>query len=127
MNPLQKALLANALFSGASGILMISLHQKIASLFEIQDSTAFWAIGIALIYFALTIVYEIKKQRRLAVLWIIAQDMLWVVGSIIVLLAEPFGISSAGNKIIFIIALVVFAMAANQYRALKKPNIMDRH
>ena len=75
-------------------------------------------MGLALIFFALTILYEMKKQRPLGILWIIVQDILWVLISIILLLFNPFLVSSFGNLAIFIVAVIVLVMALNQSRAL---------
>ncbi len=118
MNKLQKALSLNLIFSGITGILAIVFHHTIASIFAIEQSHAFWIIGIALLYFAATILLEIKKQRKIAVLWIIIQDITWVAASAIILLYNPFSISIAGNYTIATIAFIVLFMAINQYRAL---------
>lgn len=118
MNKLQKALLTNAIFSGISGLLLIFLHPSIAELFETTNTAVFWGIGIALIYFASTIIYEYYKQRTLFVKIIIAQDLLWVVGSIVLLIWKPFEISFMGNVLIGVVALIVLFMATIQLMAL---------
>lgn len=120
MNELQKALQLNFLFSSASGLLLVILYQPIAILFGTNNTTVFWMVGIALIYFAITIWYEIKRQRKFAILWIIIQDFLWVVGSLILIVLNPFEITLIGNLIIAIIGLIVLFMAVNQVKELKK-------
>ena len=120
MNSLQKALKINALFSSISGIVMILFNQSIDELFGTSNNTVFWAIGIALIYFALTITYEIKEQRKKAITWIIIQDYIWVLGSIILIIFNPFEITQMGNLIIGLIALIVLYMGINQMNELKK-------
>ncbi|REE24698.1 hypothetical protein DFQ09_1032 [Winogradskyella pacifica] len=120
MNKLQKALKVNALFSSISGIIMILLNHQIANLFGTINNTVFWIVGLILIYFAITIWYEIRKQRRLAVLWIIIQDYAWVIGSLLLIIINPFQITQIGNLIIGIIALIVLYMGINQMIALKK-------
>lgn len=126
MNHLQKALLANALFSGLSGIILIALSKQISKLFEISNQSIFWIVGIALIFFSLTIVFEMKKQKPLRVKIIIIQDFLWVIASIILLIIQPFEISVSGNIIIAVVAMVVLFMAINQSRALAKINITSK-
>ncbi len=118
MNRLQKALGINFLFSGISGLGLIVFHKSIANLFGIEQNYIFWMIGIGLIFFALTILYEVKKQRRLAVQWIVIQDFIWVVGSAILLILKPFNISNTGNNLITIVAIIVFLMAISQSIAL---------
>jgi len=118
MVQLQKSLLTNALFSGMSGIILVALYKHIANLFDISNTSVFWIIGVALIFFSVTIIYEIRRQNPLGVLVIIIQDYLWVLGSIILLIAQPFEVSNTGNSIIAIVALVVLFMAFNQAKAL---------
>lgn len=118
MNKLQKALSINSIFSMISGIGLIIFHKSIANLFNIDQSNIFWMVGIGLVFFALTILLEVKKQRYLAVIWIIIQDYIWVVGSAILLIFQPFNISSGGNNTIATVALIVFFMAINQSTAL---------
>ena len=60
------------------------------------------------------------KDRINSEYWIIIQDMLWVMGSIYLLAANPFLISPMGHYIIAVIAAVVFIMAINQSVALIK-------
>jgi len=118
MNTLQKALGINAIFSGISGLGLIIFHNPIANIFKASYSAVFWIIGVGLVFFASTILYEVKKQRPLAVLWIIIQDFIWVTGSVILLLMQPFNIPRTGTNTIAAIALVVLFMAINQSSAL---------
>lgn len=123
MNKLQNALKINALFSGISGILLIVINQQIAQIFGTNNNTIFWIVGFILIYFALTIWYEIKKQRRLAIIWIIIQDYTWVLSSILLIIFKPFQITKTGNLVIGIIALIVLYMGVNQMINLNKTTV----
>ena len=120
MNELQKSLKYNAIFSSISGLIMILFNNQIAELFGTSNNSVFWIVGLILIYFTITIWYEIRKQRKIAVLWIIIQDFLWVIGSIILILLNPFDITSLGNLIIGFIAFIVLLMGLTQTRALNK-------
>lgn len=117
---MKNALLVNAIFSGISGIALIGFRNHFANVFEVSSSTPFLIIGLALAFFAGTILYERRKLKKLRIAWIITQDMLWVLASIYVLAAKPFIVSETGNYIIGIIALLVFAMAINQWIALRR-------
>ena len=119
MTTLQKALTANASCSSLSGLIMIVGHQQLATLFQVSNAMPFWIIGILLLFFALTIVIEIKPQRIKAVWWIIIQDVLWVVGSIVLLLLQPWGISTIGNMMIGGMAALVFFFAYWQYQGIQ--------
>jgi len=118
MSQLQKSLLINALFSGISGIILVAINTHIANLFDISNTSVFWIIGAALIFFSVIIIYEIRRQNPLGVLAIILQDYLWVLGSLILLITQPFEVSKTGNSIIAMVALVVLFMAINQANAL---------
>ncbi len=120
MNKLQKALISNAIFSSVSGVLLILLNHRMAELFGTDNNTVFWIVGLMLVFFALTIVYEVRKQRKPAVMWIIIQDFAWVLGSAILILFNPFEITLTGNILIGIIALIVSYMGMNQLIALKQ-------
>lgn len=127
MNKLQTALKLNAIFSGISGILLIVLNHKIAKIFGTENHRIFWIIGLALVFFSITIIVEIIKQRSLAILWVIVQDFIWVIGSIVLLVLNPFPISIAGKIIIGIVALIVMFMGVNQAKALAKiDNNLDK-
>ncbi len=119
MNCIQKSLLINAVFSGISGLTLILFHNSTAKIFQLKNNSIFWIIGIVLLYFMTTIFYEIKTQRKIAIQWIIFQDFLWVIASLVILITNPFQISYTGNVIIGIIALIVLFMGLNQFLALK--------
>lgn len=117
---MEKSLRINAYFSSLSGLLLIVLNSQMAKLFGTSNNSIFWIVGIALIYFAGTIIFEIKRLRPLAILWIIIQDFTWVATSFFILIVSPFEISKEGNGIIAIVALVVLFMGMNQAKALSK-------
>ena len=120
MNKLKTSLKVNAFFSGISGIILIILNQKIAKIFGTENNTIFWIIGLALVYFTITIIVEIVKQRSLAILWITIQDFIWVIGSIFLLVTNIFPITPTGLIIIGIVALIVLYMGLKQTQALAK-------
>lgn len=126
MNHLKKALIINTLFSSISGIILILLNRQIADIFGTKNNTVFWCIGLVLIYFALTIWYERTKQRKLAVLWIIIQDFLWVIGSIILISFNPFQVTQNGTIIIGVIATIVLLMGVNQIIAYNNKTRRER-
>ncbi len=124
MNTLQKALLVNAIFSTVSGLNLVIFHHSIAKLFKVNSTIVFWVVGIGLIFFAFTILLEIKKQRAQAIKMIIIQDYIWVIASTILLIFRPFNISIAGNLTIAIIAIIVLVMAVSQSKALAQTKVV---
>ena len=126
MNILQKSLKSNAAFSFISGVLLIIIHGKIAQLFEVTNVTVFWVIGIGLVIFAATVYWESIKLRPMQVVTIIAQDLIWVIASVILLVFNPFQISFWGNVTIAGVALVVFFFAVAQSSGLSQMDSMNR-
>ncbi|MFZ6010783.1 MAG: type II toxin-antitoxin system RatA family toxin [Bacteroidota bacterium] len=117
---MKKALALNAVFSSVSGIVLVGLNKSIAEFFGVANSNVFWIIGAALLFFLLNIVLEIKRQNPVGILWIVTQDLLWVFGSIVILILQPFDLTSEGNYAIATVALVVLGMGINQARHLSK-------
>ncbi len=122
---MKTALGLNAIFSALSGALLIAFHNTVADFFDVTNSDMFWVIGVTLIFFSGTIVYEIKRQNALAILWIITQDLLWVIGSIVILVWQPFDLSVMGNYSIAAVALVVSLIALNQSMALAQVDTVN--
>ncbi|MBL4648239.1 MAG: hypothetical protein JKY03_00805 [Aureispira sp.] len=120
MNILQKALIGNAVFSTLSALSMLVFSATITNWFGLEERLPFLIIGGGLLFFAGTILVEVKRQREKAVYWIIIQDVLWVLGSTILLLLNPFGISEIGNILITIVAFIVLIFAILQYQGIQK-------
>jgi len=120
MNTLQKYLTANAIFSTLTGVITIAFQENVEQIFDVEPSSFFLILGILLILFAITIVVEIIKLRAIPILWITTQDMLWVIGSIILLLWNPFDVSTEGNIIIGIVAIFVLIFGIGQARGLAR-------
>ncbi|WP_158655167.1 type II toxin-antitoxin system RatA family toxin [Flavivirga eckloniae] len=110
MNTSKKATLFNTIATFASGMAILLFNKKLMSIFEIENNTPFLVIGSIITFFSLTMLIEIKKQRSLAILWIIIQDILFVIASIIVLIVRPFEISNTGYLLIelFLIPIIFF-------------------
>ncbi len=126
MNKLQKFLTANAVFSILNGALLLLFQEKFIKIFKVEPGNFFTILGILLLFFALTLIIEIKKQRAISILWIIIQDALWVIGSIVLLIFNPFNISTEGNIIIAIVGLVVLILGLGQAKGLAKIDERDK-
>jgi len=120
-------LTTNAIFSATSGIILILLNGQIADIFGVKNNTVFWVIGLILIYFSITIWYEISKLRSLAIAWIIIQDFIWVIASFVLILLNPFKITYIGNNVISILAVIVLFMGINQifsYKSYRQQRVL---
>jgi len=113
-NTLKTALLGNALFSALSGIALIIFHRQAADLFGLEQSRPFWITGLLLLPFAFSVWVEFRKMRLKNILFIVLQDGLWVAGSLVLLVLQPFGISPAGHWIIGAVAAMVLLFGVGQ-------------
>jgi hypothetical protein len=120
MLPLKTTLTVNALSSGATGILLIAFAHTIATLFGVSDPLPFIGTGIFLVVFAgyvlitaLQTPLNNKSVRR-----IIALDILWVLGSLVLLVAASGELSMIGILGITAVAAWVASMALLQRKGL---------
>jgi hypothetical protein len=120
MDLLKNTLAANATFSTASGILLSIFPEKFAELFEVNNALIFRIIGVVLLFFAGFVFSQVKKYDVKLVKFIISQDALWVLGSLLLVLLQPFGISQTGNNMIAGVAVIIFLFAVGQIQGLKQ-------
>lgn len=110
MQNLKRVLLLNAITSAATGLLLVMFSGSISALFELDAASIIASVGIFLLVYGVYVVYTALKvldQTRI----VIVLDILWVVGSAIVLLAYGVQISLIGNILIIGVALWVGLMA----------------
>ncbi len=119
MNLLQKTLAANATFSTFSGILLAVFPEKFTEIFEVENALVFRVIGVVLLFFAGFVFSQVKEHNDKLVKFIISQDALWVIGSALLILIQPFGISASGNYMIGGVAVVILLFGLGQIRGLK--------
>jgi len=111
----------NGSFSLFNGLLLVTLTGVIAKMMNIHQPIVLQGIGVALILFAGLLFYTASQHpiNKKSVQFIIIQDWLWVIGSGLLLLLQPFSISPWGNLLIGIIAMIVLVFAVFQARALR--------
>lgn len=118
---LSLALKANAFFSTFSGLALIFFHQQLAVWMNIPMPKILLGIGIILLGFALlvykTATADIIDPKK--VKFIILQDWLWVIGSILLIATQAFGINQTGCIVIGVVAVIVADFAFFQQRFLK--------
>lgn len=124
MKSLKKALTFNAVFSLATGFILVFGSGPIAQTFNISQDGPFFYLGFGLILFASTVFY-IGHQNPIEPFHayiISAQDFIWVLASILLLIFDPFQFSTAGNVMITVVALIVLAFALFQVFAITRVN-----
>ncbi len=114
MNILQIALLGNGIFSLSTGLFLLFFKNRIAKWFGQEKSIIFLIIGLGLLYFAYSIFKQLKNPEPDAVFYIIVQDLIWVLASIVILFFKPFNITVLGNQIIIGVAFIVLFFGVGQ-------------
>jgi hypothetical protein len=118
---LKLTLLANALFSTISGSVIILFTSELTHIFQLKSSLPMLLIGWGLMLFMMQLLWlSFKKTIPLfGVNGIIIQDVLWILGSIILLLWNPFSFPYTALWITAIIASIVTVFAFMQWKYSK--------
>jgi hypothetical protein len=122
MLSLKNVLLINAVSSGATGIGLVVLAETVANLFGTTAVGTVMGVGIFLVVFAAGVLNEaVQRTARLTHVYIIiALDILWVIGSIAIVLPQLFNLSAIGYIAITAVALWVAAMAYLQIKGVNQ-------
>lgn len=122
MKTLQKFLTINYLFSTASGLAMLLLTTMLNRLFGISNTYVFPLIGVNLLFFAAFVFYVAKWQlnNKALVYTVSLLDGCWVLGSLLILLLDPFGLTVPGNTLIGAVAVWIGFLGYMQYRSFEK-------
>lgn len=117
MNKLKKYLIINSIFSGFSGLIMMFFSKKMNFIFNINNSLTFPLIGTCLALFSIYVYVVWKKyySNKLLINIISLLDLIWVIGSVIIIVTDPFHISKFGNIIIGIVAVWISFLCYQQF------------
>ena len=117
---LRNTLKINASFSLLTGIVLLLFSQSMVDFMNLGPSLIYTVIGIGLIIFVVYLSFASMKKKinKWVIQSIIVQDFLWVIGSIYIILFNPYPITMAGSISIVIIALIVMTFALFQRKYL---------
>jgi hypothetical protein len=116
---LRRVLLADAIVSGAAGVLMIAGAALLAPLLNLPQPLLLWAGAILMPWFiALIALARSSRIPRAGVRAVIAVNALWVAGSIAALFLIP--LSALGYAFVTAQAVAVGVFAELQVVALKR-------
>lgn len=117
---LRRALRANAIFSGASGVGLLVGAGPLSGFLGVGKPWVLFVVGLSLVAFAAGLLRNASRasiDRREA--WTAAYlDVAWVVGSVLLLAFAPGLLSNAGKWTVAVVADVVGILAALQLYAL---------
>jgi hypothetical protein len=119
MKTLKTYLRINAIFSLLSGILMAHYSDELLKFFGIfNNKFVFDIIGLSLIVFTLFVWYVSTKQLQnvMLVKLISFLDILWVLGSLVIVVFQLFGLSSNGYILISVVAIWIGFLAYKQLK-----------
>lgn len=118
---LRQSVLLDGAASGAMGVLLAGGAGILASLFGMPEPFLFW-VGLALILWmgALVLIGRSNRPASGAVETVIALNALWVVGSIVFAVADPFGMTALGLAFVMAQALAVTLFADIQFLGLRR-------
>lgn len=119
---LRRALLGNALFSAVSGGVLMLFAWPLGTLLGSVPPWLLVLIGAGLVGFAIDVWRHARRgdldlahaQRT------VFSDVVWVVGSVVILVAQPSTLSATGLWVVADVALVVLAFAAAQQLGIRR-------
>ena len=118
MKELKKYLTINSIFSAISGLTMVLFSNNLNKVFKIDHINIFPYIGTNLLVFAAFVWYVSRKQltNKTLVTTITTLDLLWVLGSLVIVGLGLFDLSQDGNILISIVAVWIAFLAYKQFK-----------
>lgn len=118
MKELKKYLAINSIFSAISGLTMILFSGNLNKLLNTDQFKYFPYIGTNLLVFAAFVWYVSRRQltNKTLVTTITILDLLWVLGSFVIVAFGLFDISTTGNIIIGLVAIWIAFLAYKQFQ-----------
>src|SRR5262245_17746563 len=119
---LRRAMQADALVSGTSGVLLALLPGPFSGLVGLSQPLVLVFVGTGLVGYALWLIYCTRGPG--VNLWAgrvtIALNAAWVAGTVVLLLARPDLFNTLGQWLVGFVALVVTDFALVQYLGLRR-------
>ena len=115
-NFLSKAMRANGVFSGISGIVFMIGANPIATFLGVEMPLAFMVLGVMLIGYAILLL-AVTRTIPIMNFWAwmaICLDVVWVVASYVLIFSNLLPFTTAGKWAIALIAEVVFLFTIAQ-------------
>jgi hypothetical protein len=123
---LRWTLVADAVISGATGVLMLLAAPVLESLLGVPSPLLRYA-GISLLPFAAILAFLVTRPgvSRATVLAIIAANLAWVVASVLLLVSGGIAPTALGVAFVSVQAVAVAGFADLQYVGLRKSGTAD--
>lgn len=120
--PLVNALKANGVFSLVSGAILVTFNLTFSQWFAQLNPLIIIGLGIGLMLFALRLLYLAGPSKLFLAetKLIIASDIGWVIGSLLLLTYFFNHVSSVGSVVAVMVSIVVAGFAFAQIKGLAK-------
>jgi hypothetical protein len=117
---LRKALMADGIVSGASGLALLAAPGAIASLIGAPSAAVVAGVGFALVIYGLALVRNARRETpsRSEAATAVALNLAWLVGTAVVVVAG--GLTREGNWALILVGDVVLVFTALEVIGLRK-------
>jgi hypothetical protein len=117
---LRGALQGNASFSVVSGALILAMNRTLVEFLGLPSSTSLTPLGIGLLGYGGWLLWNARREKiKIVDAWIaVILDVVWVVGSYVLLFAVRFSIG--GKWAVAVVAELVFLFALMQWLGLRR-------
>ena len=115
-------LVANALFSTVCSLVLLTAHAQLGQFMGLAGSKILFIIGLGLLPFIGLLLFTAFKQEAhyKLIMSIVIQDWLWVAGSAVLIIFNPFDVRPIGLVLIAVVALFVAMFAILQRRSIPR-------
>jgi len=117
---LKKALAGNALFSVASGVVILLANRRLVRFLGLPDKVSLAILGVSLIVYAAILLFNARRPKiELTDAWVaVILDVIWVGGSYALILVVPFSVG--GKWVVALVAELVLAFAILQLLGIRR-------
>lgn len=119
---IRAAMRANAFFCGISGLLLTAFYGPVAAFLGLPEPLIILGTGLMLILYA-PFIFKVSQQHpvpKLLAIVIITLDVIWVLGSSVLIFADITPITTGGKWAVAIVADIVVLFAVFQYIGLRR-------
>lgn len=119
---LRHVLRANTIFSLLSALVLIFAANALSEVMGIENPVVFYVVGVGLLPFAAFVYYTSQPAtlNRQFVKIILVLDLVWVMGSYLLIFSGVFPLTTAGKWIVGLVAEVVFIFAVLEGIGLRR-------
>jgi hypothetical protein len=119
---LRNTLKVNALASAVSGLVFFLGSGVLAPFMGVDSPILLGVLGVGVVIFAVGVFLVFQEQpisvRKGSIIFVL--DVIWVVGSILLLIVDPLTFSNEGKWIVLILADIVGIFAVLEYLGVRR-------